>query len=70
MIPFPTVCNQCEDKVNLVTDVNGMTLKYPILDNVQLNVILHNTCVAIWCSDFGITPPGGTASINLHGPGR
>ena len=60
MIPFPTVCNQCEDKVNLVTEVNGVTLKYPILDSVQLTVILHNACVAIWCSDFGVPPPAGS----------
>jgi hypothetical protein len=62
MIQLPTVCNQCEDENNLVTEENGVSLTYPILQNVQLTVVLHNDgCAAAWCTEFGLNLPGVTS---------
>jgi hypothetical protein len=56
MIQLPTVCNQCADENNLVTEENGASLTYSILENVQLTVALHNgDCAAAWCTEFGIS---------------
>jgi hypothetical protein len=60
MSHLPTVCNQCEDQNNLVTEENGISMKYSVLENVQLIVALHNSCAAAWCAEFGIPLPAGS----------
>ena len=60
MSHLPTVCDQCEDPINLVTEQNGVRLKFSVLENLELIVSLHNNCSGVWCAQLGIPVPVGS----------
>jgi len=61
MAHLPILCNQCKDKSNLVTEQNGVSLRYSILENVQLVLALHKSCAEAWCLEFGMPLPAGNS---------
>jgi hypothetical protein len=62
MLQLPAVCNQCNNESNLVTQENGVSVSFGIVQNVKLTVALHNNeCAEEWCSEFGVSLQGVTS---------
>jgi hypothetical protein len=57
MSQLPTLCGECEDNANLVTEENGVSVDYYVLPNVRLKVFLHHACVAGWSYKFALPLP-------------
>jgi hypothetical protein len=54
------ICGHCEDRNNLVTPQNGISVAYKIAESLQIEIPLHNTCAEAWSLQFNIPIPETT----------
>jgi hypothetical protein len=47
-------CNHCEDFENPVTPTSGISVPYPLIAGVCIEVHLHHECAVDWSKDFNI----------------
>jgi hypothetical protein len=52
--PDKHLCAQCENATYIVTPENGFSVRYPITENVDIQVFLHNDCAQDWSRAFGV----------------
>jgi hypothetical protein len=51
--PRPTICAQCEDKNNPVTEqVDGFSFDYEIIKGITVEIFLHDDCASRWHDAF------------------
>jgi len=55
------ICGHCEDRNNLVTPQNGVSVAYYVIESLQIEVFLHNTCAEAWSQPFNIAIPETTS---------
>jgi hypothetical protein len=60
MRQWTKVCGHCEDRNNLVTPQNGVSVRYYVIENLQIEIFLHNTCAEAWSQQFDIPIPRKT----------
>jgi hypothetical protein len=54
----PTICAQCEDKNNPVTEqVDGFSFHYEIIKGVTMEIFLHDDCACRWYDAFSAHSP-------------
>jgi hypothetical protein len=54
----PTICAQCEDKNNPVTEqVDGFSFHYEIIKGVTMEIFLHDDCACRWYDAFSAHAP-------------
>jgi hypothetical protein len=51
-------CNHCENFENPVSPTAGISIPFPVNDELQIEVYLHRECAEAWSKDFNIPLPG------------
>jgi hypothetical protein len=57
MQPWTKICGHCEDKNELVTPENGVSVNYEIAESLQIEIFLHLTCAEAWSQQFHLPIP-------------
>jgi hypothetical protein len=56
--PRQTICAQCEDKNNPVTEeIDGFSFHYEIIQGVTMEIFLHDDCACRWYDAFSANAP-------------
>jgi hypothetical protein len=59
----PNVCSHCENGRDPVTDNNGFSFNFQMVEGVRVKVFLHDGCVEPWCQAFNIPVPDKAAAL-------
>ena len=55
--PDKHICAQCENAAYIVTPENGFSVRYPVAENVDIQVFLHHKCAQDWSRAFNVELP-------------
>jgi hypothetical protein len=61
MQQWTNICGHCEDRNNLVTPQNGVSVAYKVAENLQIEISLHRACAQAWSLQFNIPIPETTS---------
>ena len=56
-------CNHCENFDDPVSLISGISIPFPVTDEIQIQVHLHRECAAAWSKDFNVPLPTQTNSL-------
>ena len=56
-------CNHCENFEYPVSPTTGISIAFPVTDEIQIQVHLHRECAEAWSKDFNVPLPRQTNSL-------